>query len=227
MNGPQLTGLSHFNLQGKERKKVPIWLITSVILIGIQLLILHRSVRAIGRYESSDYARLTDPQIRVNAVGAAKPVTPQRTDKPDGTFNNFPIYFNDGKNNPIHSSVQCVGENYNKLAWIHRSCKFRHLCFDMTAQEFVIYQSKEEQELQEAMNHREFHDTSNTMNVTVAIGGINTKWTWKRGVPRMEWFPKIIQGELTEPYYELDPSVVWIPIHSLAGFNPGKFNGRR
>mmetsp|Transcript_14797 Transcript_14797/g.24463 ORF Transcript_14797/g.24463 Transcript_14797/m.24463 type:complete len:366 (+) Transcript_14797:75-1172(+) len=58
-------------------------------------------------------------------------------------------------------------------------------------------------------------------NNPVSIGGINTKWTWSRGVPRLKWFPKVIQGDLTEPYYELDESVVWIPYHSFFAQNPG------
>jgi hypothetical protein len=199
------------------------------VLVLVQLSMLPLYIRAIGREGVSNPPDAHVGARSIAGVSAQDPVTPgtrktfiKRTDKPAGLFNNYPIYYKDGKENPIHSSVHCVGENYNKMAWIRRSCKFRHFCFDTLAQDFVIYQSKEEQELQASMSHRQFHDASNTMNVTVAIGGINTKWTWKSGVPRMEWFPKVIPGELSEPYYELDPSVVWIPVHSLAGFNPGE-----
>jgi len=225
---------------GKARQKLPRWFLLGTLLLSAQLLVVYVTIRSIGISSASPRVRdsplsslpvslretlsskLTEP--RTDSYSASKPqiAASNRTDTPDGTFNNFPIYFKDGQHDPIHSSVQCVGESYNTLAWIHRSCKFRHFCFDTVAQDFVIYQSKEEQVLQDAMHNRgQFHDISNIMNVSVAIGGINTKWTWKSGVPRMEWFPKVIQGDLTEPYYELDPSVVWIPIHSLAGFNPG------
>ena len=217
---------------GKEQRKVPILFVFGAALVLVQLLMLPLYIRSIETNTNTlDTVPVVDNKRSVagdtSPQGSFTPATrktPQkrRTDTPDGLFNTYPIYYKDGKENPIHSSVHCVGENYDKMAWIRRSCKFRHFCFDTLAQDFVIYQSKEEHELQASMTDHKFHDASNTMNVTVAIGGINTKWTWKSGVPRMEWFPKVIEGELTEPYYELDPSVVWIPVHSLAGFNPGE-----
>eukprot|EP00521_Asterionellopsis_glacialis_P016938 CAMPEP_0195306424 /NCGR_PEP_ID=MMETSP0707-20130614/37191_1 /TAXON_ID=33640 /ORGANISM="Asterionellopsis glacialis, Strain CCMP134" /LENGTH=357 /DNA_ID=CAMNT_0040370641 /DNA_START=671 /DNA_END=1744 /DNA_ORIENTATION=- len=60
-------------------------------------------------------------------------------------------------------------------------------------------------------------------NTTVSIGGINPKWTERaHGIPRLEWFPKIIQEELTTGYYTFeDPDLLWVPFHSIAGWNPG------
>jgi hypothetical protein len=74
-----------------------------------------------------------------------------------------------------------------------------------------------------------FHHLSNLMSnktSSVAIGGINNKWTYKdQGIPRLKWFPRVISSDdlVIEGvgYYELDPSVVWIPFHSMAGYNPG------
>jgi hypothetical protein len=106
-----------------------------------------------------------------------------------------------------------------------------------------LYQSKEEQELDATLasfgrdkqplgapgefdklsEKASFVDSSalSMTNNPVSIGGINTKWTWSRGVPRLKWFPKIIKGDLTEPYYELDDDVVWVPYHSFFAQNPG------
>lgn len=139
-----------------------------------------------------------------------------------GTFNNFNVRY---RTDPIHSTAQCVGSNFQSgdiktRSWIYRSCKFRHFCFDTDKQDFVLFQSKEEQELNQLADDPMF-EASTSMNTSVAIGGVNTKWTWKDGVPRLEWFPEVRLGELTDGYYELDPDVVWAPFHSLAAFNPG------
>ena len=138
---------------------------------------------------------------------------------PDGSFNGYPLYLRSGHS--IHSSVHCVGENYRQDAWIHRSCKFRHFCFDTAKGEFVIYQSKEESQLKMALTNRSFHHSSNQMNGDVAIGGINTKWTWSQGVPRLRWSPRVVEGVLEEDYYELDDDVVLVPFHSFFAQNPG------
>lgn len=142
-----------------------------------------------------------------------------------GTFNGYRIYYKDGAAKPIHSSVQCVGHNFQtdlkRAGWIHRSCKFRHFCFDTREKEFVLFRSPQELRMHEATHHREFMEASTSMNTSVAIGGINSKWTWREGVPRLEWFPKVVQGDLQEGYYELEPNVVWAIFHSLAAFNPG------
>jgi hypothetical protein len=116
-----------------------------------------------------------------------------------------------------------VGENFRKNAWIHRSCKFRHFCFDTEEKEFVIYQSNEDAQLEQAIGKNTFAYSSSDMDadVAVAIGGINTKWTWSRGVPRLRWFPKIVRGALEDDYYALDDDVVWVPYHSFFAQNPG------
>ena len=86
---------------------------------------------------------------------------------------------------------------------------------------FVIYQSNEEGQLKEAMTNRSFFHSSNQMNGHVAIGGINTKWTWSQGVPRLRWFPEVVEGTLEEDYYELEEDVVLVPFHSFFAQNPG------
>ena len=144
---------------------------------------------------------------------------------PDGTFNGYPIFYRhpSSTTNSTHSSVQCVGQNFRNSSWMHRSCKFRRLCFETVEQTFVIYQSNEDAQLQHAMKNNPFAESSSDMDadVGVAIGGINTKWTWSKGVPRLRWFPKIVRGALEEDYYELDDDVVWVPFHSFFAQNPG------
>jgi hypothetical protein len=194
-----------------------------------------------GRIESQT---APDAEFSLTASEPKKKKSKQ-TRASDGTFNGYPVYYNNGSQ-PIHSSVHCIGQNYQENAWIHRSCKFRHFCFDTTAKEFVLYQSKEEQELDAALasfgkekqrvdgygrllptdklSEKTSYVDSSALSMTnnlVSIGGINKKWTWKHGVPRLKWFPKIIKGDLTEPYYELDDDVVWVPYHSFFAQNPG------
>lgn len=191
-----------------------------------------------GRIETQTVFETNGGQSKSASAEPAK--KPKRVRPSDGSFNGYPMYYNNGSQ-PIHSSVHCIGQNYQENAWIHRSCKFRHFCFDTSAKEFVLYQSKEEQELDatlasfgkehnkeqghsgELSEKASFVDSSalSMTNNPVSIGGINTKWTWSQGVPRLKWFPKIIKGDLTEPYYELDDDVVWVPYHSFFAQNPG------
>ena len=187
--------------------------------------------------------------------------------KPDGTFNGYPIYYRrvsklqSQSQSPLqsqsqsqsqsYSSIHCIGQNYRETAWIHRSCHFRQFCFDTVERDFVIFQSPQDQKLQQLLTRSQqyssFADLSSSLIMTnkgshiinsnstsktnhfyenhplaVAIGGINTKWTWSTGVPRLRWFPRVVEGPLSEDHYQLDPQVVWIPYHSFFAQNPGK-----
>ena len=192
----------------------------TAFLLGVQLALLSiESYRPSSNYsflerELSTFSRPKTHSKRKSRRGRKK------TDrKLVGSFNGFDLYYHNETS--VHSSVQCVGENYQeKNAWMHRSCKFRHFCLDISTNEFVIFQSDEEKALQDELQHHDWVDASNVMNETVSIGGINSKWMWSKGVPRLEWSPRVIHGELRE-YYALDPSVVWVPFHSMAAFNPG------
>jgi hypothetical protein len=142
--------------------------------------------------------------------------------QPDGYFNGEPLFYNEAK---TYSSVHCIGETFQKkYPWIYRSCHYQHLCFDLDQQEFVLFQSPQERKLQRLLRKQQqdlFH-VSTLLNRTdqssVSIGGINTKWTWKEGVPRLKWSPKLVTTS-PPPHYEMN--VTWIPFHSMAGFNPG------
>jgi hypothetical protein len=146
-----------------------------------------------------------------------------------------------------HSTVHCASDNFqHDTAWIYRSCQFRRLCFDTNENDFVIFRSPHDVKVQEAL--AKYKDgpppasssmfgrfsslftstavkdhTSTSLDESVALGGLNPKWTWD-GMNRMKWFPKVvITDEIPEQYYELDPNVVWVPFHSFYAANPGKF----
>lgn len=148
------------------------------------------------------------------------------TETPDGFFNGHPIYFEDGHPS-TYSSVHCVGENYQKDSWMHRSCHFSFLCFDTLEKDFVVFQPPMEKPMQNMMEQRPLMDLSQTFietlqNNTVSLGGINLKWGMTAaGVPRLEWFPRIVSEKPPASFYTLPPDVVMIPFHSLSGANPG------
>lgn len=91
-------------------------------------------------------------------------------------------------------------------------------------------------------NHVDIMGTNNNNTIprppqTMSIGGINKKWG-DASIQRLEWFPDIISlaaettsaasttttttSSTTWKYYELPPSFIMIPYHSLNGANPGE-----
>lgn len=151
----------------------------------------------------------------------------------DGSFNGYPIYLRTRVD--VETVSHCVGENYQgNVSWMHRSCEFRFFCFDTKTKEYVVFQSSEEEQIFRHVEDRlwPFLDVSqsylrqapNRTN-TVSLGGINLKWSMDKtsGIPRLEWFPEIrtVRPGEAITYYELPPSVVMIPFHSMNGANPG------
>lgn len=168
----------------------------------------------------------SDVNVNVQKVSVRNRLSRQHleTRKADGSFNGFPIYYNDGSDGPLHSTVHCVGENHNEKennSWMYRSCEFRHLCFDVAAKQYVIYRSPLEKALNQRLASRTdtFVSVSTLANVNVSIGGINPRWN--EDSERLRWFPKIEEEPLAVGFYELPSDVVLIPFHSLAGFNAG------
>jgi hypothetical protein len=150
----------------------------------------------------------------------------------DGTFVGYPIYFRENEKG-IETLPHCVGENYQQnRAWMHRSCEFSFICFDITTKDYVVFQSPEDEQIYKHVELRPFLDISQSYlqstkdkKNTVSLGGINLKWSFKNdtGIPRLEWFPEIrkMKPDETLSYYELPPSVVMVPFHSMNGANPG------
>lgn len=143
--------------------------------------------------------------------------------KPDGYFNGHPIKFKEYQDG-WHSSVHCIGDNFGPEAWRYRSCQFQNFCFDLHNQSFVLFTSPEQKQLEEAMNHADVTEfkTAYSMNTTVALGGLNQKWT-EEGIQKLEWFPQLRSLDEIEKtgYYEFLNDAVLLPFHSMAGFNPG------
>lgn len=143
---------------------------------------------------------------------------------PDGSFNGAPIYLKQEDN--IESHVHCVGDNYERDGWKHRSCLYRFICFNTLSNDFVLFQSKTEAKLADLVERKPFiklSDAASRENTTVSIGGINLKWGAApgQGIDRLEWQPKILPVREKLKYYMLPEEIVWAPLHSLNGANPG------
>jgi Glycosyltransferase 61 len=136
----------------------------------------------------------------------------------DGMFNDLPLYY---KTKPIYSTYSCVGENFRNDAWLFRSCHFRNLCFDVSNRSFVLFQSKQDQILNNLqLINKSITHLSSIGTLSVSLGGINPKWG--RGTrSQLEWFPRLQFTSPPDGYYELPPNTVWVPFHSFAGYNVG------
>jgi hypothetical protein len=149
----------------------------------------------------------------------------------DGTFNGYPIHFRTKE--AVETVSHCVGENYQEgVSWMHRSCEFSFFCFDTETKDYVVFQSPEEDRIISQIEVQPFLDVSQSYlklsksrTNTVSLGGINLKWTMDKrtGIPRLEWSPEIrtVHRKESVSFYELPPSVVMIPYHSMNGANPG------
>ena len=203
-----------------------------VVLLSLQLLIVfqllkHTTVVDMNQVPvekalfSSERRMRKRPLDKASDLSAAIPNTTRRELDPripDGSFNDIPIYYNEGSKD---STVSCVGENYQNNAWMYRSCQFRHFCFDVDAKEYVIVQSPEERQWLEFVKGDPLIGTSSTVNVTVSLGGLNKKWG-RKNYKRLEWFPRVeLSADNIDGYYELPSYLTWVPFHSLAGFNAG------
>lgn len=143
----------------------------------------------------------------------------------DGTFNGAPILLRT-TNKPPHSMSHCIGDNFQDDAWKFRSCHYSFLCFNTTSRDYVMFQSKEEQELSMAFANMTTKSgnpiirSSSILSQTVpkggsveggggrrgegtisrppsvSIGGINFRWGVK-GVRKLEWSPKIVNVDST------------------------------
>jgi hypothetical protein len=152
---------------------------------------------------------------------------------PDGYFNGFPVHLHrdhsiDEEDDVPHSSVHCVGDNYEEDSWMERSCHFSMLCFDLQERDFVIFQNHRAEVLTRFLKARPGMGVASALNETpgVALGGINQKWQLSTGdqptSKSFKWFPRVVEakpGEVT--YYALPSNTVMVPYHSLSAKNPG------
>lgn len=137
----------------------------------------------------------------------------------DGSFNGIPLFFKHDKTS--YSSVACVGENYQPDSFLYRSCHFRHFCLDVEQQDFVIIQTPQERAWLTRHVHRNNSLIGSAIdtNVSLTLGGLNPKWG-ERDFAKLKWFPRVLEEPL-EGYYALPEDYVWVPYHSMAGFNAG------
>lgn len=154
---------------------------------------------------------------KAHHVAAAVNDTDARTSV-DGSFNGIPIQYKDG---PLeYSTVACVGDNYQSDAWLYRSCQFQHFCFSTQENEFVIVQSPQEQTWLKRHAHSDsLIGTSVNTNISLSLGGLNAKWG-VAAFTKLKWFPRVLREPIVG-YYQLPDYYVWVPFHSMAGFNAG------
>ena len=152
---------------------------------------------------------------------------------PDGTFNGYPVYLYEPKKTPneekIFSTSHCVGENYQPLSWLQRSCHYSFFCYDTVKQNFAVVRNPLEESIMKFLLQRPMMDLSQSYlrlyhhNNTVSMGGVNLKHNMNAdGIPRMEWSP-IILDQIPDSFYILPEHVVLAPFHSLSGSNPGMY----
>eukprot|EP00539_Tryblionella_compressa_P017588 CAMPEP_0178850864 /NCGR_PEP_ID=MMETSP0746-20121128/20784_1 /TAXON_ID=913974 /ORGANISM="Nitzschia punctata, Strain CCMP561" /LENGTH=545 /DNA_ID=CAMNT_0020516327 /DNA_START=35 /DNA_END=1673 /DNA_ORIENTATION=+ len=138
-------------------------------------------------------------------------------DAADGTFSGYPIYLKENQKH-VETVPHCVGENYqqDKYGCIGRA----NSAFFVSTKMYKHVEVRPFLDISQSY----LQQTKDKKN-TVSLGGINLKWGMRNetGIPRLEWFPEIRRlgpGE-TLSYYELPPSVVMVPFHSMNAANPG------
>ena len=70
-----------------------------------------------------------------------------------GYFNGVPVTYVAASSSspPLHSTAHCIGETFAEKSWVHRSCEYRNLCFDLEEMDFVLFRSPDEADLSEAL----------------------------------------------------------------------------
>ena len=159
---------------------------------------------------------------------------------PDGSFNGYPVFYHDltldkTYHSRPYSSIRCVGENYqgSDFAWMHRSCHFRFLCFNISSREFEIYSRPDDETFESVALHRPFMDlsssvipphdkSSNTTGSGVSLGSGTVRYSYTDGYDgddshrqeTQKWFPTVVRSSPPERYYALEEDLVFVPFHS-------------
>lgn len=184
--------------------------------MGVALLLLNNLIHSSLHWMEDDVLfSIADTSVRTRRTKEV----PTPNGPPDGFFNKFPVYYQNYQEG-FHSNTHCIGENFGKDAWKFRSCQFQNLCFDTEVNEFVLFTSPEQRELEKVLMPDMWPASS--MNTKVSVGGINPKWGPEH--LEMKWYPSLRDVEELESqggYYTLQSDKLLIPWHSLAGFNPG------
>ncbi|KAL7557524.1 hypothetical protein ACA910_005278 [Epithemia clementina (nom. ined.)] len=136
-----------------------------------------------------------------------------------GQSTSFPHSFSFKKQESLHSSVHCIGENFGPDAWMYRSCQFWNLCFDVTQREFVVFPSPQELKLRDLVKQMQSTVTISSLSSyetsQMAVGSIDPKFSTS-DLDRLKWFPRVAESNeiLGDGYLELPADVVVIPFRS-------------
>lgn len=141
------------------------------------------------------------------------------------TFIGVPVSYRNST--PFFSSnVHCVGENFDwNTSWMHRSCRFRNLCYDIKSKEFLVFLSPEEIELQELLNSLSNKYDEETISISS-----NTRDHHFVGIKKLSvgtvrdpsivdpWFPTVVKDEvkrnqyLSSGFYQLPENTILFPV---------------
>ena len=100
------------------------------------------------------------------------------------------------------SDVHCVGENFlgtERDSLRHKSCSFRHLCYDFTQQDFIVTASERFVALESLIEGQ----ANRTFSSTV----LSPPWAQEE---RTQWFPRRDDSR-NSMYYQLPDDVVMVP----------------
>lgn len=204
----------------RSRRKQKMFVTVAIFLLVVECYLLQKSLK----FQEAPTSEIVLGPNAISGRTHSGNNIPSAPRSPDGTFHTYPVYYQNvsaiSHTKPV-SIQHCLGENYQSTtSWMHRSCHFKFMCFNMTSREFQVYQRKSENT---SSSGSTFEDSSQSFLseqiLSVSLGGINPKWG-RDGINRLKWFPTVLSEPPIE-FYSLPSSVVLVPFHSLAGWNPG------
>ncbi|GAX25977.1 hypothetical protein FisN_4Hh539 [Fistulifera solaris] len=147
------------------------------------------------------------------------------------TFQQVPVAYKDQF--PLDSTVHCIGGTFglfHENDWLYRSCEFRNICFDLSAQEFVLFPSKEEQELAELLKTNPIVSVSTVSSPSfqVALSAVDPpdpsqlddRARMEVHKKNLSWFPLVRNTKATKGYYELPESHIFVPFQESHPMSP-------
>lgn len=147
------------------------------------------------------------------------------------TFQDVPIVYVDAL--PLDSTIHCIGGSFgehHEQDWLYRSCEFRNICYDLDTRDFVLFPSKEEQELKELLNKNPLVtvSTASSPSFKVALGAVDPpdsrqpadRERIEKAANDLLWFPLVRNEKDTMGYYELPESHIFVPFQESYPLTP-------
>ena len=138
------------------------------------------------------------------------------------TFQGIPLTYHDDL--PLDSTVHCIGQTFgahpDPRRWLYRSCEFRNLCYDMQAQDFVLFPSQQEQALAAMVASNPLVTVSSLAEPenALSLGAVDPpdpKESYESNLKALEkellWFPEVRNQKKSKGYYQLPDSVILVP----------------